>query len=74
MESILNSIKKLLGMTSDYDCFDKDLIIHINTVLQYSRSLVLDPKRGFQFRMILQFGTISWRIRLVLKSPRITYI
>ena len=33
MESILTSIKKLLGMTSDYDCFDKDLIIHINTVL-----------------------------------------
>lgn len=33
MESILTSIKKLLGITSDYTHFDADLIIHINSVL-----------------------------------------
>ena len=33
-ESILTSVKKLVGgMTADYDAFDQDMIIHINTVL-----------------------------------------
>ena len=32
-DSILNSIKKLLGLTEDYTVFDPDIIIHINTFL-----------------------------------------
>lgn len=32
-ESILTSIKKLLGIAEEYTQFDTDLIIHINTVL-----------------------------------------
>lgn len=32
-ESILNSIKKLLGLPPDYDNFNQDIIIHINTYL-----------------------------------------
>lgn len=31
--SILNNIKKLLGMPTDYTAFDPDIIIHINSVL-----------------------------------------
>ena len=48
MESILNSIKKLLGITSDYDCFDKDLIIHINSVFAIlTQQLGVGPENGF---------------------------
>lgn len=32
-ESILVSVKKILGMIEGYDAFDTDLIMHINTVL-----------------------------------------
>lgn len=32
-ESILTSIKKLLGIPEEYEAFDQDLIIHINTML-----------------------------------------
>ena len=32
-ESILTSIKKLLGIAEDYEHFDADLIIHINAFL-----------------------------------------
>ena len=32
-ESILTSIKKLLGISEDYTAFDIDIIIHINTVI-----------------------------------------
>lgn len=32
-DSILTSIKKLLGIGEDYEHFDTDIIIHINTVI-----------------------------------------
>lgn len=33
MDSILISIKKLLGITEEYTHFDQDIIMHINSVL-----------------------------------------
>lgn len=33
MESVLNSIKKLLGIEESYTHFDADIITHINSVL-----------------------------------------
>ena len=38
-ESILISIKKLLGITADYTNFDTDIIIHINSVLMILNQL-----------------------------------
>ena len=32
-ESILTSIKKMLGLDADYTAFDTDIIVHINSVL-----------------------------------------
>lgn len=47
MESILTSIKKLLGITEDYTHFDGDLIIHINSVLSTLSQLGAGPSEGF---------------------------
>lgn len=33
MDSILNSIKKMLGIEAEYRHFDEDIIMHINTTL-----------------------------------------
>ena len=33
MDSILTSVKKLLGLPADYEAFDPDIIMYINTVL-----------------------------------------
>lgn len=41
-ESILDSIKKLLGITQDYDYFDADIIIFINTALAILDQLALN--------------------------------
>ena len=41
--SILNDIKKLLGIDANYDAFDQDLIIHINTVLMLLNQLGVGP-------------------------------
>lgn len=47
MESILTSIKKLLGITEEYEHFDADLIMHINSVFLVLTQLGVGPKEGF---------------------------
>lgn len=47
MESILDSIKKLLGIQPEYRAFDEDLIIHINTVFIILNQLNIGPSEGF---------------------------
>lgn len=46
-ESILNSIKKLLGPTETYNEFDTDIILHINSALSVLTQLGVGPKTGF---------------------------
>lgn len=46
-ESILNSVKKVLGIDPDYDAFDTDVIIHINSVFSILNQLGLGPQEGF---------------------------
>ena len=46
-QSILTSIKKLLGIEANYTHFDTDIIIHINTVLMVLTQLGVGPQDGF---------------------------
>lgn len=43
MDSILTSIKKLLGLDEEYTHFDTDIIIHINSALFRLRTLGVGP-------------------------------
>lgn len=47
MESILTSIKKLLGISEEYEHFDADLIMHINSVFMILTQLGVGPSEGF---------------------------
>ena len=47
MDSILTSIKKLLGIEAEYTHFDADIIMHINTVLMELTQLGVGPTEGF---------------------------
>lgn len=47
MESILTSIKKMLGISEDYKQFDDDLIMHINAVFLTLTQLGVGPENGF---------------------------
>lgn len=49
MDSILNTIKKLMGITEEYTHFDQDLIIHINSVLMILNQIGVG-KEGFIVR------------------------
>jgi len=46
-ESILTSIKKMLGIAEDYKHFDADIIMHINTVFMILMQLGVGPETGF---------------------------
>lgn len=48
MESILTSIKKLLGIDEEYDAFDPDIIIHINSTFATLNQLGIGPENGFR--------------------------
>lgn len=47
MDSILTSIKKLLGIPEEYEQFDTDVIMHINSALFVLTQLGVGPSGGF---------------------------
>ena len=46
-DSILVSVKKLLGLDASYTEFDTDIIIHINSVFSILQQLGVGPDNGF---------------------------
>lgn len=46
-ESILSSIKKVLGIADEITDFDIDIVMHINTVLGILTQLGVGPAEGF---------------------------
>lgn len=55
-DSILNSIKKLIGLDPDYTEFDTDLIIHINSVFLDLEQLGAGSQDGF----FIEGSTETW--------------
>ena len=56
MESILTSIKKMLGIDEEYTHFDADIIMHINSVLMILTQLGVGPAEGF----MIEDDTSTW--------------
>nr|DAI45392.1 MAG TPA: hypothetical protein [Caudoviricetes sp.] len=57
MDSILTSVKKILGIEEDYEQFDADLIIHINSVFMILEQLGVGKKEPF----VIADKTATWR-------------
>lgn len=81
-ESILSTIKKLLGVTDDYDYFDQDLLIHINSALMSLSQIGVRPSQdfytldkdttwseylGYDYQENIDFGSIKSYIYLKVK-------
>ena len=47
MDSILTSVKKIIGISEEDESFDADLIMHINSVLMILNQLGVGPEDGF---------------------------
>lgn len=50
MESILNTIKKMLGIEEEYEVFDTDIIVNINMVFNVLNQLGVGPSEGFSIK------------------------
>ena len=48
MTSILNSVKKQIGFDEDYNHFDEDLILLINSALSVMTQVGVGPSEGFR--------------------------
>ena len=46
-QSILITIKKLLGLAPDYTAFDSDVVVYINSVLMTLNQIGIGPDEGF---------------------------
>lgn len=56
MESILASVKKMLGIPEEYTHFDPDIVMHINTVFMVLQQLGVGPSKGFY----IEDDTSTW--------------
>jgi len=88
-ESILTSIKKVLGLAADYTEFDEDVLLHINSVFSTLAQLGVGPVGGF----MIEDDTSTWdefigedleynavktyvclRVRLLFDPPTTSYL
>ena len=56
MESILTSVKKMLGIAEEYTHFDADLIMHINSVIMILSQIGIGSTEGF----MIEDETATW--------------
>jgi hypothetical protein len=49
-DSILTSVKKQLGIEAEYDHFDANIIMHINSVFSILKQMGVGPSSGFSIK------------------------
>ena len=69
-ESILTSIKKLLGITEEYTDFDTDIIIFINSVFPVLQQLGVGPEEGFK----IEGSSTTWKDYLGEDETKIAFV
>lgn len=55
-DSILTSVKKILGMSEDYSPFDMDVLMHVNTAFSTLNQIGVGPENGF----FIEDATSTW--------------
>jgi hypothetical protein len=56
VDSILTSVKKVLGIDEEYVAFDVDILLYINSVLAVLNQIGVGPTNGFQ----IEDKTATW--------------
>lgn len=87
-DSILNSVKKILGLGEDYTSFDEDVILNINSTFSTLNQLGVGPEDGFAISddtatwvdflgddaRLNHVKTYVWlRVRLLFDPPSTSY-
>lgn len=88
--SILNNVKKILGIEPDYTAFDLDIITHINTALSTLTQLGIGPADGFMIedatstwddflglsnvKMVAVKSYVYLKVRMIFDPPTTSYV
>lgn len=48
MDSILTSVKKICGVPEEYEVFDMDIIMHINSVFMILAQMGVGPEKAYR--------------------------
>lgn len=70
MDSILDSVKKIMGIDKDQTAFDVDMIMHINAVLATLNQLGIGPLEGFA----IEDASATWSDFLGSADPRLNNV
>ena len=87
-ESILTSVKKMLGIQEDYEHFDPEIIAHINSVFLILNQLGIGPDKPFTIENKMDFWDdflpegeielvktyIYQRVRLMFDPPASSFV
>src|ERR1700754_629580 len=88
-DSILTSIKKILGVDEDYEVFDPDIIIYINSAFSTLAQIGVGPVEGFMIEdksavWTTFFGIdprlnaiktyVQLRVRMLFDPPQTAYL
>ena len=67
-ESILSSMKKLLGIVPEYEAFDDQILLYINTAFSVLHQLGVGPEEGFE----IADKNTTWE--KIVSAPRLNMI
>lgn len=68
-DSILDSVKKNLGIEADYTVFDSDILMHINSVFSTLNQLGIGPLGGF----MIEDSAANW-VDFLDDDPRLNSV
>lgn len=70
MDSILQTIKKMLGeLPEEYECFDQEILIHINSAISTLTQIGVGPSEGFY----VQDSNTTWD-EFIPSDPRLSIV
>ena len=69
MDSILTSIKKLRGIAEEYEHFDPDIVMYINSAFSVLTQLGVGPEEGFR----IEDASKTWS-EFLYDDPRLEFV
>ena len=69
MDSVLTSIKKLLGIAEEYEHFDSDIVMYINSAFSVLTQLGVGPEEGFR----IEDASTTWS-EFLYDDPRLEFV
>lgn len=70
IQSILDSVKKVLSIDPSYEAFDEDILMHVNSVFSTLTQLGVGPDNGF----MIEDKTAVWSDFIVGNDPRFSMV